>query len=97
MYIFSEKLNKKFDTVEACVEAEKEFDKAQAEAKAKKEALNAERATRAKEVEEAYKAMSEAKKHYNDLLNAFCKDYGAFHMTLKNVDPFVSFFDNWPF
>lgn len=94
MYIFSEKLNKKFDTVEACVAAEKEYDKQVEEAKAKKAALTAERSARAKKVEEAYKKVSEANKAYKELLNQFCKDYGSFHMTLKNVDPFISLFDN---
>lgn len=97
MYIYSEKLNKKFDTVDACLEAEKAYDAKVAEEKAKKEALTAERTKRAKEVEEAYKKANEAKKVYNDLLNKFCKDYGSFHMTLKNTDPFVDFFDNWFF
>lgn len=67
--------------------------KAAAEERAKVEKLNAERKTRATEVENAYKEVIEADKRYKDLLNAFCKDYGAFHMTVHTGDlnPFNAF------
>lgn len=93
MKFYSEKLNKVFDTEQACVEAESAHDKAIAEAEAKKKALVEERATRAKEVEDLYKAAVEAKKAYDEKLRAFLKDYGSFHATFKNVDPFFTLFD----
>lgn len=93
MKFYSEKLNKVFDTEQACVEAESAHDKAIAEAEAKKKALVEERATRAKEVEDLYKAAVEAKKAYDEKLRAFLKDYGSFHATFKNVDPFFSLLD----
>ena len=100
MKILSEKTNKEYASVEECLAAEKEFDKQVALEKAKKEELANIRKDRAKEVEDAYKAILEAKKHYNELLNNFVKDYGSFHMTLHTgdgnpFDLFNRFFDNW--
>lgn len=93
MKFYSEKLDKVFDTEQACVEAETAHEKALAEKKAKEEELVAARKARANEVEAAYKASVEATKHYRELLNKFCKDYGSFHMTLKTGDfnPFDGF------
>lgn len=111
MVIYSEKLNKEFKTVDECVKAEQEYEakvaaekaakeKAIAEAKARQEALVNDRKTRATEVEDAYKAVVEAQKVYREKLNAFVKDYGSFHMTLKTgdgnpFDLFHGFFENW--
>lgn len=93
MKFYSEKLNKLFDTQELCAQAEDAHEKAIAEEEAKKKALTEERATRAKEVEDLYKAAIEAKKAYDEKLRAFLKDYGSFHATFKNVDPFFSLLD----
>ena len=93
MKYFSEKLNKVFDTEQACVEAESAHDKAVAEAEAKKKALADERANRAKAVEEAYKQAVEAKQAYDKLLQEFLNDYGSFHATFKTTDPFFGLFD----
>ncbi len=93
MKFYSESLNKMFDSADACAEAESTHEKALAEAEAKKKALADERANRAKEVEEAYKVAVDAKKAYNEKLQDFLKDYGSFHCTFKNVDPFFSFLD----
>ena len=93
MKFYSEKLNKLFDTEELCTEAETAHEKALAEAESKKLKLAEERANRAKEVEELYKAAIEAKKAYDEKLREFLKDYGSFHATFKNVDPFFTLFD----
>ena len=100
MKILSEKTNKEYASVEECLAAEKEFDKQVALEKAKKEELANVRKERAKEVEDAYKAILDAQKHYREVLNAFVKDYGSFHMTLRTgdgnpFDLFNRFFDNW--
>lgn len=100
MKILSEKTNKEYASVEECLAAEEEFDKQVALEKAKKEELTNARKERAKEVEDAYKTILEAQKHYRELLNAFVKDYGSFHMTLRTgdgnpFDLFNRFFDNW--
>ena len=93
MKILSEKTNKYYATVDECLAAEKAFDEAAAKKKAEEEKLNATRKERANEVENAYKASIEANKHYRELLDAFIKDYGNFHMTVHtgNLNPFDSF------
>ena len=83
MKILSEKTGKEYMTVEDCLAAEKEFDKAVAEEKVRKENLAKERKERAAEVEAAYEAILEAQKAYRAKLDAFVKDYGSFHMTVK--------------
>lgn len=113
MKILSEKTGKEYPTVELCIAAEKAYDeqiakeKAEKEqalaiAKAKKEELAAVRKNRAAEVENAYKAIIEAQKVYNEKLNAFVKDYGSFHMTINTGEgnPFNLFhnlFENFWF
>lgn len=93
MKILSEKTNKYYATVDECLAAEKAFNEAAAKKKAEEEKLNATRKERANEVENAYKASVEANKHYRELLDAFVKDYGSFHMTVHtgNLNPFDSF------
>ena len=83
MKILSEKTGKEYKTVDECVAAEKEFDEAVAAEKARKENLAKERKERATEVEDAYKAVLEAQKAYQAKLDAFVKDYGSFHMTVR--------------
>ena len=93
MKILSEKTNKYYATVDQCLAAEKAFDEAEAKKKAEAQQLNVTRKERANEVETAYKASLEANKHYHELLDAFVKDYGSFHMTVHTGDlnPFDSF------
>ena len=62
-------------------------------AEAKKKALADERANRAKEVEDLYKLAVEAKQNYDAKLREFLKDYGSFHLTFRDVDPFFSLLD----
>ena len=100
MKYYSENTREFYDSEQECAQAEIEYSKKLAAEKAKKEELSNARKTRANEIEEAYKAILEAKKHYNELLDAFVKDYGSFHMTLKTGDDnpfnlFESFFDRF--
>ena len=102
MKYFSEQLNRLFDSAEELETAEA---KAIAEENAKKEAEQkkaAERKARAAEVDAARTAMLEATKRYNDVLAKFCKDYGAYHCSVKSDEveslletalaPFVNMF-----
>jgi len=93
MKIYSEKTNKEYKSVEECLAAEKAFDEKLALEKAKKEELATQRKARAAEVEEAYGAIIKAQKAYREKLNAFVKDYGSFHMTVKTGEgnPFNMF------
>ena len=72
-------------------ESEKDLINAENEYKTKKEAEELDkkreadlRRSRAEEVEKARQIYVEARKNYNDILTAFCKDYGAYHCSIKN-------------
>lgn len=106
MFVYSEILNKKFNTVKECEKAEKEYAEAQAqakaeaekkaaEAKAKAEALKNEKSIRAKEIDAAYSEVVAAQKKYNDLVSKFINDYGYYHASYKgeNVPLFSSLLD----
>ena len=95
MKYFSEKTKKFYDDAPACEAAEKAFDEEQAKIAAEKQLLADTRKERAKEVEDAYIASKEADKKYIELRNKFIKDYGSFHMTIRNQEipsPFEDFF-----
>ena len=83
MKIISEKTGKTYNTVNECLEAEKQYDEALAAEKLKKEELAKARKERAAEVEEAYSAILDAQKVYREKLDAFVKDYGSFHLTIR--------------
>lgn len=86
MKYYSETLNKVFENEKDCLNAEKEYEaKVEEEEKRKKELADS-RKVRAKEVEDAYKAIIDAQKHYNELLTNFCKEYGSFHCTITDED-----------
>ena len=86
MKYYSETLNKVFENEKDCLNAEKEYKaKVEAEEKHKKELADS-RKIRAKEVEDAYKAVIDAQKHYHKLLANFCKEYGSFHCTITDKD-----------
>ena len=93
MKFYSEKLNQFFDNDKACLDAEKAFDKEQAEKEVRQKQLKEERAARAKEVEEAYKAIIDAKTKYAELKNKFIADYGSFHQTFNVKTEFPT--GNW--
>lgn len=95
-----DKMGKEHKTVDEALAAEKAYDEKIAAEQKKKEELAATRKARAAEVEEAAKAVIEAKKVYNEKLKAFTKDYGAFHFTVKTgadnpFDMFDFFRDFW--
>lgn len=106
MKIYSEKLNKLYNTVEECQKAELEAkeaenrekilkERAEAEAKAKKEKEAAERKAAAAELEEARKAMNTAQKHYAELLNAFVKKYKSYHYSTTSLADIPTLFDTF--
>lgn len=94
MKYYSE-VTKKFYDCESClIEDEEKVAKEQEEKIAKAKQLKEERAKRAKEVEDAYKAASEAQANADKLMREFLKDYGCFHTTMKDVKPtFTSLID----
>lgn len=97
MKYWSEKLQKLYDSAEACQKEEFEAkekenrERAQKEREArlkkeKEEKLTVERKARAAEVEEARKTMVAAQHKYRELLEAFTEDYGTFHLSLTGED-----------
>ena len=101
MKYYSEQLNRLFDTVEELEAAEakqrEEEEKALAAKRAeeeKKAQLKAKREERAKEVEEAFKIANEETKKAYALLNAFVKDFGSFHTTIRDTG-FSDIFNQW--
>lgn len=95
MRYVSDVTNRVYDSIEALEAAEAEVRAAEEKRKAeleaaskKKQELKEQREARAKEVEDALKAANEAEKKANDLLKAFCADYGAFHTTFKGDSVF---------
>ena len=104
MKYYSEKLNKFYDTADACQHAEFEakekenLEKIKKErelalAKEKKEKAVAERKALAAEVDTARKAYLEAQKAYREKLEGFCSKYGTYHYTVENGEEIPSLFD----
>lgn len=91
MKYYSDETKKLYDTEEALKAAEK----AVIEARKEKEKLKEQRSARAKEVEDAFKAVEQAQAHAYELLNAFTKDYGSFHMSWSDSvkKPYFPLFD----
>ena len=104
MKYYSEKLNKFYDTPDACERAEFEakekenLEKIKKErelalAKEQKEKALAERKVAAEKVETARKAYLEAQKAYRAELEGFCKKYGTYHYSTNNADEIPNLFD----
>ena len=88
--VYSEVLNKLFNTVEDLEAAEQEYARQLAEKERDKRErerqvveLKEKRAARAKEIEDALKERDELDKKINELVRAFTRDYGSFHWTYK--------------
>lgn len=97
--VYSEVLNRLFDTVEDLEVAEKEYarqveekEKARKEKERQVAELKEKRAARAKEIEDALKERDELDKKINGLVRAFTRDYGSFHWTYKGDSDGDSFF-----
>ena len=97
MKYFSEKLNKVFDTPEACQRAEFEAKEAEnrqkilaerkaAEEKERKEKEAEERKTMAADIEEKRKAMVAAQKAYSNAIDQFTKRWGSYHYSSNSAD-----------
>lgn len=82
---YSEQLNQLFNSVEELQAAEDKVNVAKRAEEEKKAQLKAQREQRAKEVEDAFKVAHDDTKKAYELLNAFVKDYGSYHTSIKNV------------
>lgn len=96
MKYYSEVLKKLFDTADEAEKAEKEEKARVKQKKEKEEKLQLEKKTRAAEIEKVYKEIQTAKKNYNELIQAFIKDYGSYHFTFSNSEDFLTdFFEDF--
>lgn len=93
MKYYSEVTSKVYDTIDALTAAEKAAEEKRkeeeariAKEKAEKEKKANERKVRADEVEKARQVMIDAQKAYRELLQKFCRDYGAFHKTFTTAE-----------
>jgi membrane protein involved in colicin uptake len=104
MKIYSEQLNKFYDTVEACQKDEAAYaakvaeEKAKKEqeaalAKQKKEQALAERKAAAGKVEAARKAFLESQRALYKELENFVNTYGTYHFSTDNPDEIPALFD----
>lgn len=94
---YSDKTHKYYSTVEEANKAEFELkekenrdrilkEREEREKKERAEKLATERKTKAAEVEEARKAMIAAQHKYYEVLEAFTKRFGPFHLSLTGED-----------
>lgn len=88
--VYSDVLNRVFDTVEELEAAEQEYarqqeekERLQREKERQVAELKEKRAARAKEIEDALKERDALDKKINELVRAFTRDYGSFHWTYK--------------
>lgn len=83
MYIYSEKTNKKYNTVEECQEAEKKYDEDVAREAERRKHLKEQKEARKQEVTDAFDKAYE-------LLEKYQEDYGTF--TYRRTGNFFPFF-----
>ena len=88
--VYSDILNKVFNTVEDLEAAEQEYtrqleerERLRKEKEKQVAELKEKRAARAKEIEDALKERDALDKKINELVRAFTRDYGSFHWTYK--------------
>ena len=98
MKYYSEVTKSLYDTEKELHKAEEKLIAERNEREAAEKKKSAERKARADEVAAAREAAMAAQKKYNELLNAFVKDYGSYHMSvsnIKDVDDLVNTFLSW--
>ena len=71
-----------YETEKACLKAEQAHTAAARKKEEEERKKSEERKARAQEVEDARKALNEARKKYDKLLADFCKDYGSYHYSI---------------
>ena len=87
MKYYSEITKDVYETVDALEEAEAK----KKEELAAFEKEKAEKKRRAEEVSAAFAEVKEAQTKANKLLDDFCKDYGAYHTTIRNPEEMLRF------
>lgn len=83
-----------YDNANDCLAAEREYLIKQEKEKHEKEKAAAARKEAADKVEAARKAMNEAQSNYKKELESFCKKYGTYHYSSKNIDDIPTLFND---
>lgn len=94
MKYYSEETKKFYDNANDCLAAERELIAKRDKEKYEKERQAAERKAAADKVEAARKAMTEAQSNYKKELEAFCKKYGTYHYSTKDVSDIPTLFND---
>ena len=84
MQYYSKVLKKLFDTEEDCLAAEDKYEQYLVRAEQEKKEKEIAKESRKKEVEEAYKALVEARKTYDTKVKNYIKDYGYYYSEPKD-------------
>ena len=94
MYYVNEYTNQRYDNANDCLAAEREYQAKQEKEEYEKKRQAAERKAAAEKVEAARKAMNEAQSNYKKEMEAFCKKYGTYHYSSKNVNDIPTLFND---
>lgn len=94
MKYYSDVTKKFYDNANDCLTAEREMLVKQEEEEYAKKRAAAERKAAADKVEAARKAMTEAQSAYKKELEAFCKKFGSYHYSSKNIDDIPTLFND---
>ena len=94
MKYYSDVTKKFYDNANDCLAAERELIAKQEKEEYEKKRVAAERKAAADKVEAARKAMTEAQSAYKKELEAFCKKYGSYHYSSKNIDDIPTLFND---
>lgn len=94
MKYYSDVLNKMFDNANDCLAAEREVIAKQEKEEYEKKRQAAERKAAADKVEAARKVMNEAQSAYKKELESFCKKYGSYHYSSKDVSDIPTLFND---
>ena len=93
MKYYSELTKDFYENEKDCLHAEKKFRKEAEEVEAERRRAIEVRRQRAAEVEQARDNFMKARKEYNELLNRFCNDYGAYSCSFKSPETINEYLD----
>lgn len=94
MKYWNEYEQKFYENANDCLEAERKFKAQQEKEEYEKKRQAAERKAAADRVEAARKVMNEAQSTYKKELEAFCKKYGSYHYSSKDVSDIPTLFND---
>lgn len=93
MKYFSDITKRFYESEEDCLQAEQAVNEELEAKRIAKEKAAAARKARAEEIEQARAEYLAAREKYNSLLSNFCKDFGAYHCSIKPSESFKDFID----